>query len=125
MGFAAAGKDGNASEAVLVAVFGGGGLICGREGAGDERVDTAGVAHGVAPTRPVPTRFADAAAPDCTAGKGLGLAAFPQLPCLLTAEREDCAVELFNFSTLLPPPPPFSIEAEAPGKAPLGPGRIG
>ena len=47
----------------------------------------------------------------------------PQLPCLLTADRLDCAVELFNLRTRLPPVP--ASAAEEPGKTPPGPGRTG
>ena len=56
-------------------------------------------------------------------GNGLPLATLPQLPCLLTADRLDCAVELFNFSTLRPPTP--AAEAEEPGRTPTGPGKEG
>lgn len=44
---------------------------------------------------------------------------FAQLACLLTADRDDCAVELFNFNTRDPPwadePPPSDKPAAAPG----------
>lgn len=57
-------------------------------------------------------------------GKGfLPLAMLPQLPCLLTADRLDCAVELLSFKTLLPPAP--AAVAGEPGRTPLGPGREG
>ena len=46
-----------------------------------------------------------------------------QLPCLLTAERDDCAVELLSLRTRRPPLPAEAVEE--PGRMPLGPGREG
>ena len=45
-----------------------------------------GATQGVGPTLPGPARLAEAVGME---GNGLVAAAFPQLPCLLTAERED------------------------------------
>lgn len=56
-------------------------------------------------------------------GKGLAAAALPQLPCLLTAERDDWAVEFFSLSTRWPPL--RASAAEEPGRTPPGPGRDG
>ena len=50
----------------------------------------------------------------------------PQLPCLLTGERDDCAVELFSFKTREPPPPSVVVAVLAGTPlGPLGPGNEG
>ncbi len=90
-----------------------------RDGAGEGRAED-GAAHGTGPTRPAPARLAETAG---IAGKGLALAALFQLPCLLTAERDDWAVELFSLRTRWPPLP--AAAAEEPGRTPLGPGKDG
>lgn len=119
-GFAAAGKAGNASELVAFAALEVGGLEDGRDEAGEGREEVDVATHGVAPTLPAPTRLADDTG---MGGKGMALGALPQLPCLLTAERDDCCVELLSFSTRRPPLP--SGAAEDPGRIPLGPGNVG
>jgi len=54
-------------------------------------------------------------------GNGLFEDVVDQLACLLTAERDDCAVEFFNYNTLDPP-----RAAEAPPTGPAAaPGREG
>lgn len=122
-GFAAMGNAGNASPVAppfarpIVAA-----LDTGRDDAGDGRVDD-GAAQGTGPTRPAPARLADAAG---MAGKGLAFTALFQLPCLLTAERDDWAVELFSLRTRWPPlPAAATAAADEPGKTPLGPGSEG
>lgn len=68
-----------------------GALEAGLEGAGDARFEEAaeGPVHGVCPTLPAPVRLTDAG-PVGMAGNGLTAgAALPQLPCLLTADRDD------------------------------------
>lgn len=115
LGLAAAGKAGKATS----------------EGAEDNDVDGRpgdrelgpdGASQGVA-VRPAVARV-DA---DAMAGNGLALmveaAALPQLRCLLTADREDCAVELLSLRTRCPPLPVTA--ADEPGSTPLGPGRDG
>lgn len=131
-GFGAVGRAGNASEfaAFAFAVRESGGLEEGREvvGEGREEVEADGVSQGVAPTLPAPARLAEAEvdAAGGMGGKGLAAAALPQLPWRLTAEREDCCVELLSFSTRRPPPLlATDVAAEEPGKMPLGPGRVG
>lgn len=119
-GFKAAGKAGKASELVAFATLDVGGLEDGRDEEGEAREEEVVVIQGVAPTLPAPTRLADAAA---MGGKGLAFAALPQLPCLLTADRDDCWVELFSFKTRRPPLP--TPDAEDPGRIPLGPGSVG
>ena len=122
-GFTAAGSAGNASEDVGFAIREMGALDEGREVAGEgrEEDDADGVSQGVAPTLPAPTRLADVAGG--MGGKGLAFVALPQLPCRLTAEREDFCVELLSLSTRRPPLP--SADAEEVGRTPLGPGRVG
>lgn len=95
VGFGAAGNAGNASARLLL--FNATEELA-RDGMGEIRGDAEDAAHGVCPGF-APTRF------DETAGRGNVLldAALFQLACLLTAERDDCTVELFNFSTLDPP----------------------
>ena len=80
-----------------------------------------GASQGGAPMRWGVDRLVDNEAD--IGGNGWPLTAFPQLPCLLTADREDCAVELFSLSTRFPPLP--AAPAEDPGSSPLGPGREG
>ena len=82
-GFAAAGNAGKASEPTASACREEGGLDVGLDEAGDGRADE--LTQGVALTRPAPTLFAEAG----IAGKATAEAAWPQLPCLLTADRED------------------------------------
>lgn len=80
-GLAAVGSAGKAPALTAVAV--GGGL---NVGAGDGRLEelVEGAVQGVCPTRPAPTRLADAAG---MAGNGFaGLMELPQLPFLLTAD---------------------------------------
>ena len=122
-GFAAAGNAGNASELVVFTVREIGGLDegCDVAGEGREEDDAEGVSQGVAPTLPAPTRLAEVAGG--MGGKGLADVALPQLSCRLTAEREDCCVELLSLSTRRPPLP--SVEDEEVGRTPLGPGRVG
>lgn len=129
-GFGTAGKAGNASGFAAFAVRVTGGLDDGREVAGEGRAEeeAEGVSQGVAPTRPAPARLADADVDPVggMGGKGLAVAALPQLPWRLTAEREDCCVELLSFSTRRPPPlPRAEAEADEPGRMPLGPGSVG
>lgn len=83
-GLAADGRAGNAPALTAVAV--GGGLDDGREDAGDGRLEelAEGAVQGVFPTRPAPTRLADAAG---RAGIGAAeLMELPQLPLRLTAD---------------------------------------
>lgn len=98
LGLAAAGSAGKASAtlACLLALL----AATVREGAAEARglavVEEAhGVWPGFAPTRP------DGAAG--RAGNALLDDALDQLACRLADDRDDCAVELFNFSTLEPP----------------------
>jgi len=93
-----------------------------RDGMGETRVLAAveDDAHGVCPG------FAPTLRPDDAAGRaGKGIppdndAVLFQLACLLTAERDDCVVELFSFSTLEPPcadgPPLNDSPVAAPGR---------
>lgn len=107
LGFAAAGRAGNASDA--------GAFLLNvvdetlRDGKGEARIleapeeDAQGVWPGFAPMRP----------PDAggRAGNGLLDVGDDQLAFWLAVDREDCAVELFSFNTLEPPWPavaPFS-----------------
>lgn len=86
-GFWAAGSAGNAASVGMLAEDEGDGWIL--EALLDvrrEEIGADGVIHGVAPTRPGPDLFADAAG---IAGKGLAATALPQLLCLLTADRDD------------------------------------
>lgn len=98
-GFAVAGKAGNDSEAIDLAEeeeLGGALEVRPEDGRGlDDAEDVEGVIQGVGPTRPAPARLAETE----MVGNGSALAALPQLLCLLTADREDCAVEDFNLST--------------------------
>ena len=127
LGFAATGSAGKASIAapfILLDVVGG--LESGCEekaGAGldDEDVEAEGATQGVAPTRPTPTLLAEEAGVED--GNGVVAVELPQLPCLLTAERDDWAVELLSLRTRRPPLP--AAAAEDPGKMPLGPGKDG
>lgn len=120
-GLGAAGRAGKASAlAACVDLGRRGGLDV--EGAGEGREEE--VSQGVGPTRPGPARLADADAAGGMSGKGLAAAAWPQLPWRLTAEREDCCVELLSLRTRRPPPL-LTTEAEEPGRMPAGPGRVG
>lgn len=126
LGFAAAGSAGKASAAepfVLPPEVEGLDSGCDDddddacEGLGEEEE---GATHGVALTRPAPTLLAEDAGID---GNGFAAVELPQLPCLLTAERDDWAVELLSLRTRWPPLP--AAAAEEPGKTPLGPGNDG
>jgi hypothetical protein len=118
VGFAAAGKAGNASAALLGFLFKATDEVL-RDGSGDVRAlaaveeeDAQGVCPGFAPMR-----LEDAAG---SAGKGLLDDGDDQLAFWLALDRDDCAVELFNFNTLDPPwadGPPLSADPVAdPGK---------
>ena len=128
-GFAATGSAGKASIAapfILLAVVGGLESGCEDKGGGgldddEEEEEAEGATHGVAPTRPAPTLLAEGAGVE--EGNGFVAVELPQLPCLLTAERDDCAVELLSLRTRRPPLP--AAAAEEPGKTPLGPGKDG
>ncbi len=98
-----------------------GGRELGREDGRDEDELAEGPSHPAA-LRPAPPALVDDAAG--MGGNGFAVAAaLPQLPCLLTADREDCAVEFFSFKTRWPPlPAPATEETGAPT---LGPGRDG
>ena len=106
VGFAAAGRAGKASAPT--------GFLftfvddATRDGMGEGRAlvaadeEAQGVCPGFAPTRPAGAG---------RAGKGLLDDAFDQLACRLAVDRDDLAVELFNFSTREPPrtvDPPFN-----------------
>lgn len=84
-GLAAVGSAGNAPALTAAAV--GGGRDVGREDVGDGRAEellAEGAVQGVFPTRPAPTRLADAAD---MAGTGVAeLMELPQLPFRLTAD---------------------------------------
>jgi hypothetical protein len=99
VGFAAAGNAGNASAALLGFLFRAADEVL-REGSGDVCALAAAEeeAQGVCPGF-APMRFEDAG----SAGKGLLDDGEDQLAFWLAVERDDCAVELFNFSTLDPP----------------------
>lgn len=87
LGFAAAGSAGNASTAAEP--FGlpeGDGMDTGRGDAGEGLDEEDGATHGVAPTRPAPALLAEDVGIE---GNGFAAVDFPQLPCLLTAERDD------------------------------------
>ena len=126
-GFAATGSAGKASIAapiILLAVVGGLESGCEDRGGGlddDDEEEAEGATHGVAPTRPAPTLLAEEAGVED--GNGFVAVELPQLPCLLTAERDDWAVELLSLRTRRPPLP--TAAAEEPGKTPLGPGKDG
>ena len=128
LGFAATGSAGKASIAarfILLAVVGGLESGCeDKDGGGlddDEEEEADGATHGVAPTRPAPTLLAEEAGVED--GNGFVAVELPQLPCLLTAERDDWAVELLSLRTRRPPLP--AAAAEEPGRTPLGPGKEG
>lgn len=74
----------------------------GREDTGDgRRVEdggTDGRIPGVVPTRPMPALFAGDEGGGMQ-GKGFARAALSQLLCLLTADWEDCAVDLLSWRT--------------------------
>lgn len=99
LGLGAAGRAGNASDA-LVFLFKAVDEAL-REGNGEARAlaaaedDAQGVCPGFAPMR-----FDDVGG---RAGKGLLADGEDQLAFWLAEDREDCAVELFNFSTREPP----------------------
>ena len=118
LGFGAAGRAGKASLFGVVDL-GFDDVDAGIGGTGKTRDDEE-VTHGVAPTLPAPVLFVDEGG---IAGKGFAFTAPPQLRCLLTADRDDCAVELFSLKTLRPPLP--AALADDPGKIPLGPGSEG
>lgn len=127
-GLAAAGKAGNAVSAGVVVVdddnvANTGGREFGRDDGRDEEewlVDGPSHAAALRPALPALVDDDDAAG---IGGNGFAVAALPQLPCLLTADREDCAVEFFSFNTRWPPLP--APAAEDPGSTPLGPGSDG
>ena len=96
VGFGAAGNAGKAFARLLL--FNATDELA-RDGMGEMRGEAEEAAQGVCPGF-APTRFDEAAE---RAGNVLLDAALFQLACLLTAERDDCTVELFNFSTLDPP----------------------
>lgn len=127
LGFAATGSAGKASIAaplILLAVVGGLESGCEDNGGGlddGDEEEAEGATHGVAPTRPAPTLLAEEAGVED--GNGFVAVELPQLPCLLTAERDDWAVELLSLRTRRPPLP--AAAAEEPGRTPLGPGRDG
>ena len=75
--------------------------VAARDGMGETRVLVLvdDEAHGVCPGF-APIRLDDAAG---NGGNSPFDEALFQLACLLTDDRDDCAVELFNFSTLEPP----------------------
>ena len=95
VGFAAAGSAGNASASVTAA-----GLLRLVDRDAGREFDVDDESQGVAlPRVPVLNR--------CTGGSGgnkfATAAAEPQLPVRLTADLDDCAVELLSFKTRLPP----------------------
>ena len=99
VGFGAAGSAGKASPSPLLFTATEDGV---RDGMGETRGDADeedAAAHGVCPGF-APMRVDDAAG---RLGNMLLDAAGFQLACLLTADRDDCAVELFSFNTLDPP----------------------
>jgi hypothetical protein len=124
VGFGAAGSAGNASAELLDL----GGALFNvvedetREGTGDAReAAPEDEAHGVCPGF-APIMLCDclgAARDDDASGGNILLDVVDQLACLLTAERDDCAVVFFNLSTRDPPcaaePPPKDKPAAAPG----------
>lgn len=127
-GFAAAGRAGNASAALLVdgraelegvaeeerlGVLGTDGRE--REGGG------AVVAQGVADWE-APLRFDDGPAAAERGGNGFE-GADGRAPLLPTAERDDCAVDDFKRNTRLPPV--LTVLGDMPGRRPPGPGRAG
>ena len=127
LGFAATGSGGKASIAApFILLDGGGGLENGCEDNGgglddDDDEEAEGATHGVAPTRPAPTLLAEEVGVED--GNGFVAVELPQLPCLLTAERDDWAVELLSLRTRRPPLPAAAAEELA--KTPLGPGSDG
>lgn len=86
LGFAAAGSAGKASAAEPFGWPEVEGLDSGREDAGGGLDEEEGAIQGVAPTRPAPALLAEDAGID---GNGFAAVELPQLPCLLTAERDD------------------------------------
>jgi hypothetical protein len=116
VGLGAAGREGNASaETGAFALFTATEGVA-RASIGEGRVlDETDEAHGVCPGL-APIRLEDADAD--RGGKGVFDDAPAQLAFLLTAERDDCAVELFSLSTLEPPRDarlPLSDDTVAPG----------
>jgi hypothetical protein len=120
VGLGAAGSAGNASAMLALFFLFRATEDVARDGMGDTRVLAADdEAHGVCPG------FAPTLRPDDAAGNaGNGIppdedAVLFQLACLLTAERDDCVVELFSFKTLEPPcadgPPLKESPVAAPG----------
>ena len=124
-GFAATGRAGNIESEAAAADERIGSGPAGRRDEGRgwnmEEDEAEGAIQGVGPTRPAPARLAEDVD---IGGNGGGGAALPQLLCLLTAEREDCAVEDLSFRTREPPPVPV-VAVEEPGRRPPGPGREG
>lgn len=99
LGFAAAGSAGKASPAPPAAVERVGlpgveslGVGCDDDDDNDEDddgcggFDEEGASQGVAPARPAPALWAEDAGID---GNGFAAVELPQLPCLLTADRDD------------------------------------
>lgn len=122
VGLAAAGSAGNASArlAFLLVLNDDDDGTAPREGVdeGEARALPAADeddAHGVCPGL-APMRLAGVG----NAGNGLLEDADDQLACWLAVERDDCAVELFNFSTRDPPraadPPLKACSVAEPGK---------
>lgn len=85
LGFAAAGSAGKASTAEPAGLPEIEGLETGCD-AGEGLDEEEGATHGVARTRPAPALLAEDAGID---GNGFAAVELPQLPCLLTAERDD------------------------------------
>lgn len=117
VGLAAAGRAGNASARFgFLAMLDDDATRAGvDEGEGRALVaadedDAQGVWPGLAPIRPAGVG---------KAGKGLLDEAEDQLACWLAVERDDCAVELFNFNTRDPPlavdPPLKACSVAEPG----------
>lgn len=111
VGFGAAGSAGKASARLLLLNVAD---DVARDGMGETRGGAEDGAHGVCPGF-APMRLEDGAG---SAGNILFDAAAFQLACLLTADRDDCAVELLSFRTLDPPcavGPPLDWPVAEPG----------
>lgn len=93
----------------------------GRDAGREEDEGADGASQAAVVARPAAPARADD--PAGIGGNGFAEAALPQLPCLLTAEREDCAVEFLSLRIRRPPLP--AAAADEPGSSPLGPGRDG
>lgn len=117
VGLAATGSAGNPSARLLLLLFSPTDDVA-RDGMGETRGDAEDdPAHGLCPGF-APMRLDDAAG---SAGNMvLFAAALFQLACLLTADRDDCAVELFSFNTRDPPcavgPPLSDCPVADPGR---------